>query len=265
MLAWSSLLVQKIDLRLRGLAIRKLRINRHRVTEVAPHAHQHDQAILFLSGAGVQIAGTRTRPAKPGDLFMFPAGAEHGYRPTGKATPICLVLDYERVDGSKRSRQVHRQLGPVAMNELHALVSRLPRKGGLALRDYATVASVVSLLFEARSGGGPSPVPVPPAPPLRPKLRQLLLDPAHQDMSAPELARRVGYQADYLNRKLRRESGQGLRELRNSIRMEKALDALRSGASVGDAAASSGFSDPAYFARWFRKLTGRTPGSIRGP
>jgi AraC family transcriptional activator of pobA len=41
------------------------------------------------------------------------------------------------------------------------------------------------------------------------------------------------------------------------------MQALRSGASVGDAAALSGFTDPAYFARWFRKRTGKTPGESR--
>ncbi len=265
MLAWSSLLVQKIDLRLRGLVIRKLRVNRHRVAEVEPHTHPHGQAILFLSGEGMQIAASRTEPARPGDLFIFPAGCEHGYQPTGRGRPICLVLDYERVSGAKARRRLRRHIGPAAMNELHTLVSRLPRKGGLALRDYATVAATVALLFGNPSGGEkPASLPAPaPEIPLRARIREILGDPAREQLSMVELARRIGYEPDYLNRKLRRESGQGLRELRDSIRFETALRALRSGASVGDAAALSGFTDPAYFARWFRKRTGKTPGASR--
>lgn len=264
MLAWSSLLVQKIDLRLRGLVIRKLQVNRHRIAEVAPHAHAHGQAILFLSGEGMQIASARTEPARPGDLFIFPAGSEHGYQPAGRGRPICLVLDYERASGAPARRWLHRRIGPAAMNELHTLVSRLPRKGGLALRDYATVAAVVALLFESRGSEGKQAGPAPGAEvSLRARLHEILSDPARQHLSLAEVARRIGHQPDYLNRKLRRESGQGLHEFRDSIRLEAALRALRSGASVGDAAAQSGFTDPAYFARWFRKRTGKTPGASR--
>ena len=264
MLAWSSLLVQKIDLRLRGLVVLKLQVNRHRVAEVRPHAHPHAQAILFLAGEGLQIAGGRTKPARPGDLFIFPSGGEHGYQPTGAGRPTCLVLDYERNGRARGTRWAHRRIGPAAMNELHTLVSRLPRKGRLALRDYATVAAVVAILFESRASSatvGREESTTNAS--LRERLREILLDPAHQQISMAELARRAGYQPDYLNRKLRRESGQRLHELRDAIRLESATTALQAGASVGDAAAHAGFGDPAYFARWFRKRTGKTPGESR--
>jgi AraC-like DNA-binding protein len=263
MLAWSSLLVQKIDLRVRGLAIRRLRINRHRVAEVAPHRHEHGQAILFLSGEGVQSTPSRAIPARSGDLFVFPAGCDHGYQPNGRATPICLVLDYERQDGRHRTRFIHRRLDTATMGELHGLVSRLPRKGGSSWSDYATIAAVVALLFEKRESTPHASPRGAEHHPLHPRLRAMLSDPAHQNTPLSEFARRVGYQPDYLNRKLRRESGQGLRDLRDSIRLEQARAALRAGATVGDAATASGFGDPAYFARWFRKHTGTTPGSFR--
>jgi AraC family transcriptional regulator, transcriptional activator of pobA len=77
------------------------------------------------------------------------------------------------------------------------------------------------------------------------------------------VAKETGYQPDYLNRKLKRETGVGLRALRDRLRLEAAQQCLRSDASIADAAARAGFEDPNYFARWFRKQTGATPSDWR--
>ena len=78
-----------------------------------------------------------------------------------------------------------------------------------------------------------------------------------------EVAKESGYQPDYLNRKLKRETGIGLRALRDRLRLEAAQKSLRDDRSIADAATSAGFDDPNYFARWFRKQTGRTPSDWR--
>ena len=257
-LAWSSLLVQRIDLQMRAHVLRKLQVNRHRVAEVRRHTHPYDQAILFLSGEGHQIAGDRTLPAAPGDLFLIPAGRVHGYVPSGQGRPTCLVLDYDRARSSAGGRISHRRLAPGAMNDLHAFVSRLPRKGALGWEDYASVAAVVALLFETREATDAE-RPAPSGMPAYDKVRRMLLDPTNSELPLSTVAKRAGFQADYLTRKLRRESGQGLRELRDSLRFEVATAALRSGAPVAAAAEAAGFADPGYFSRWFRKRTRTTP------
>jgi hypothetical protein len=48
--AWSPILVQNIEIHALGFVLRRLQLNRHRDTEVAPHRHDHAQLILYLSG-----------------------------------------------------------------------------------------------------------------------------------------------------------------------------------------------------------------------
>ena len=50
MLAWSPLLIQKIEIHALGFVLRKLQLNRHRDTEVSTHRHPFNQLILYLSG-----------------------------------------------------------------------------------------------------------------------------------------------------------------------------------------------------------------------
>jgi AraC-like DNA-binding protein len=78
------------------------------------------------------------------------------------------------------------------------------------------------------------------------------------------VARHAGYDPDHLTRKLKREGGLGLRALRDRLRLESAQAALRTSVTVAEAAVQSGFEDPNYFTRWFRRQTGQTPSEFRG-
>ena len=248
MLAWSPLLIQKIEIHALDFVLRKLQLNRHRDAEVAPHGHDYAQLILYLSGEGVQTVNGRRRRARAGDLFVIPAHSPHGFSVAGRSRPLCLVLDYELEDAG-RVRAAHRTLSPATLDELHALLSRVPRKGRLTLADYPAILAVVARLLEH------SPTARAPAPTLFEKLREHVRAPA----SFATIARDLGCHPDHLNRKLKRESGLGLRALRDRVRLEAAQAALRSEPTVALAATRAGFDDPNYFARWFRRQTGETP------
>jgi AraC-like DNA-binding protein len=252
MLAWSPLLVQKIEIHALDFVLRKLQLNRHRDAEVAPHGHAYAQLILYLSGEGVQTVNGRRRRARAGDLFVIPAHSSHGFSVAGRSRPLCLVLDYELEDAGP-VRSAHRTLSPATLNELHALLSRVPRKGRLTLTDYPAILAVVARLLDH------SPVAGPPVPTLFEKLRDHVRAPA----SFGKIARDLGYHPDHLTRKLKRESGLGLRALRDRVRLESAQAALHGKMTVAEAAAHAGFDDPNYFSRWFRRQTGRTPSAWR--
>jgi AraC-like DNA-binding protein len=183
---------------------------------------------------------------------VIPAHSSHGFSVAGRSRPLCLVLDYELEDAGP-VRSAHRTLSPATLNELHALLSRVPRKGRLTLTDYPAILAVVARLLDH------SPVAGPPVPTLFEKLRDHVRAPA----SFGKIARDLGYHPDHLTRKLKRESGLGLRALRDRVRLESAQAALHGKMTVAEAAAHAGFDDPNYFSRWFRRQTGRTPSAWR--
>lgn len=248
MLAWQPLLVQKIEIHALGFVLRKLQLNRHRDAEVAPHGHDYAQLILYLTGEGVQTVKGRRRRARAGDLFVIPPHTPHGFSVAGRSRPVCLVLDYEH-EGSARVRAAHRLLAPATLNELHALLARIPRKGRPTLADYSAILAVVARLLD-HSRVAPAPAPT---------LFERLRDQVGMPRPLAHLARDLGYHPDHLSRKLKRESGLGLRALRDRVRLESAQAALRAEPTVAEAATRAGFEDPNYFARWFRQQTGRTP------
>jgi AraC family transcriptional activator of pobA len=58
---------------------------------------------------------------------------------------------------------------------------------------------------------------------------------------------------------VRRACGLTLGQWRDRELLRTAEDQLKRGARVAVVSASLGFSDPSYFARWFRKQTGLPP------
>ncbi len=253
MLAWSPVLIQKIEIHALGFVLRQLQLHRHRVAEISLHRHPYAQLILYLSGEGVQSLRGRRHPARAGDLFIIPRGLAHGFAVSGQSRPLCLVLDYQD-RGGPRSRAVHRRLDSETLNELHRLLAQLPTKGRLTLAHYPIVLAVIARLLDPRAGAtAPRPEPT-----LYEKVNALIRSPEQ-----PRVAPALGLNPDYLNRKLKREAGLGLRALRDRIRLEKAEAALRTAPSVAAAAVAAGFEDPNYFTRWFREKSQMTPSEWR--
>lgn len=255
MLAWSPILIQKIEIHALGFVLRKLQLNRHREAEISSHAHDCAQLILYLSGEGRQTIRSRRYSARAGDLFVIPPRTPHGFALDGRSRPLCLVLDYE-LEGEGRVRASHRRLPPETLNELHALLTRVPAKGRLTLSDYPAILAVIARLLD--SGASSAPVAAPDRGVFT-RVQELLRAPA----PLASIARTAGYHPDHLTRKLKREAGLGLRALRDRLRLESAAAALRAAPTIAEAATQSGFDDPNYFARWFRQQTGVTPSAFR--
>lgn len=253
--AWSPLLIQKIEIHALGFVLRKLQLNRHRDAEVAHHQHSYAQLILFLNGEGVQIINRKRRHARPGDLFVIPAGTVHGFAAVQTSRPVCLVLDYQTHD-APRARPTHRKLSPETLTELHRLLAQVPAKGRLNLADYVPIVAVVARLL----GQTPAPPASSPAPrQLYDRVRPLLAE----GVALANVARQTGYHPDHLTRRLKHETGLGLRGMRNRFRLESARRALQEESTIAEASARAGFDDPNYFARWFRRQTGRSPSAFR--
>ena len=150
--------------------------------------------------------------------------------------------------------QPNRRVEPATLNELSQLLSRLPQKGCPTLSDYPTILAVVARLVCNPTAS----LPGQSTPCLLDRVRPLLA--AAHPLSA--IARQTGYHRDHLTRKLKNETGFGLRATRDRMRLEAAQNALRGEASIAEASTKAGFDDPNYFARWFRRQTGLTPSAF---
>lgn len=80
-----------------------------------------------------------------------------------------------------------------------------------------------------------------------------------RQVEAREVAAACHVSVSTLSHLFKRTMGASLRAYALALRLERAKEALRAGASVTEAALSSGFDDPNYFSRAFSKAEGRPP------
>ncbi|MFZ2655295.1 MAG: AraC family transcriptional regulator [Victivallales bacterium] len=81
--------------------------------------------------------------------------------------------------------------------------------------------------------------------------------------SMPEIAEAVGIGVSRFNDKFKEETGLTPADYLNRLRCDKAMEMLSSGRySVTETSFSSGFTSSQYFAKVFRKYTGRNPASF---
>jgi AraC-like DNA-binding protein len=87
---------------------------------------------------------------------------------------------------------------------------------------------------------------------------------ADPDLSAKSLAHRLGCHRGTLSRRFHELTGQTLIAHLTEVRLREAQALLaNTGETMAVVARQCGMRDAAYFCRWFRKLTGMTPGAAR--
>ncbi len=87
---------------------------------------------------------------------------------------------------------------------------------------------------------------------------------ADAELGVDELAAQLHCSPNHLSKLFHEQTGERIVEYITRVRIGNALDALRhTNLSVKEIAVASGFNDPNYFARVFRKSTGRSPVEFR--
>ncbi|TDQ52945.1 helix-turn-helix domain-containing protein [Actinorugispora endophytica] len=119
--------------------------------------------------------------------------------------------------------------------ELEAGVAELPVREDLA----DPVAAAVLARLEAGPGGAPGP-----------RVR--------------DAAREIGLSERQLRRRCLTAFGYGPKTLDRVLRMNRALDLVRAGTALAEAAAVAGYADQAHLTREVRSLAGVPPGSLVG-
>jgi len=263
---YEPLILQKLDIRIPGIRIRQMALHRHlpETAAVQPHSHPFAQCLLYLTGRGEQQVSDRLFAVQAGTAVFLPPRVEHAFGRKADRPPVCLVVDFDWRAG--RKSVLTASLAQSALREIRqhlAAIARLqrPAKTGLELETGALILKLLALLLD-----GLALRQVERTDALSPGLRRverLLNSPEWAHRRLGELARRAGYQRDYLNRLLKAETGLTLGQFRARSRVRQAQQALEREAAVGEASVAAGFEDANYFSRWFRKQTGQSPTAWR--
>lgn len=263
MKTYQPLVLQKLDIRIPRVHVRQFAVHRHlpETTNVKPHAHAFAQCLLYLSGRGKQEIAGRTHPIETGTAVFLPPRVNHAFHREANRRPICMVIDFEWRGAKARPARV----SPLPLSRVHEIRQLLARLVGMqrkpgpvsSIQMSVVLLTVLDCLLADTVFQGISQVSL--QSPVARRLDRLLsaADTAWEPLGT--LASKAGYQADYLNRLLKQHEGLTLGQLRARKRLTRAQQLLRQPGAVGKVAGAVGFSDPNYFARWFRKQTGQSP------
>jgi AraC family transcriptional activator of pobA len=262
MLQFHTLLVDHASMQLPGLRVLGIALHRHLAQEVAiePHRNRWGQVIFYLDGQGRLMLESGTAEVDPGTVVVLPPGKLHSFERTAERPPLCLVIDF-RLHGEDAAQETVCHLGREDLmqiqRELAPLLRSEPETGVPLSLECATILLQI-LVGTLRAAGWMERPPTVGAAEPSPAIRHLV---STIDPTAPlvNLVQRSGYNRDYLNRLVKRDTGLTLGQLRNQQRLTKAKELLASGMQVGSTASMVGLPDQSYFARWFRRQTGHPP------
>ena len=243
-----------------------------------PHAAQHGrsrrggagQAIVIACTDGIgwcELAGRRHR-IKPQQVLVIPPGTPHRYQADGDQPWSIWWLHVQGtdLDGllAATGLTVDAPIGWLedphqAWALLQSACDDLARDETAGSLTAAAGAAwhLLAQLAADRSGRSPEREPVARA---RAHLR------AHLDLpvSVPALARLVGLSPSHFSARFRTVTGFSVLEYVKRLRMARSRQLLiTTEHSIAEIAAAMGYSDPFYFSRQFREVSGQSPRQFR--
>lgn len=266
-LRFRTLLLRRLEVRSGPWRVHRVVLHHHPAENrsLGAHRHTHAQLLCYLSGSGRVRLGKRSFAVHTGHVVHIPAGLEHGFEREAVRNPLCLVMDFS-VAGRRRGGACVAHADAAMMARVRRGLSELwarHRAGEEGAGDPATGAAVLTLFdLLLRAAGLVTGGQMAGASPLLRKVRLVIAGDAR--LPVGEIARRAGWNKDYLNRMLRRETGLTLGQIRDEHRLRQARQRLMEHSGVGEAALACGFEDANYFSRWFKKQTGMTPREFVG-
>lgn len=259
---YRPLLLREIDVRLPGLRVRRLRMNRHLpdVDQLAEHAHPFTQILCYLSGSGVITVRGRNFQTGPSSVVFLPPRCHHSFQETAGRRPLCLVLDLEW-RGAVKHGFVLRRLSQSEAGSIKRELGELtkvsdPSDVSCRLLVAAGILRILDTLLRATEG---LPAQSREIPGFVRKFERLLKESENPLAEIAGLAKSMGYQTDYLNRIFKQATGQTLREYRDAVVLQKAVRLLGEKTRIKDVCEELGFLDQNYFSRWFKRQTGLQP------
>lgn len=204
-------------------------------------------------------AGARCRLA-PGDVWMLFPGVRHRYGPVAGGWWVERILAF---DGWLPRRlldegrlDLRRPLLTPTDPDSASVCFDAALAAAAAARPADAVPWAYTLLHRCTA-----PPPVPADHPLQDLAERMRREPQRDwDLHAESTA--LGMRYHHLRQEFRRRLGLPPQQWLIARRIDRLAERLAAGNTLAAATRTSGFSDPAYAARQFRRLRGQTPGSF---
>lgn len=220
-------------------------------------AHKHGcwEMIYSWSGEGTAFIGDDTYPFSEGTIFCVPPGVLHHKRSPGGFIDGCLLVrDFIPVDGYRTV--ICRDDGNQTFRNLFRSAFDIQVKAEPNARAVINALGEAMLHLVTGWADRHSSEPVE-------RIRTILLNNmSNPGFSLSEACNQSGYCASYLRKRFKAETGSSPLEYLNTLRVEFAKRQLlqyHDIRSIKTIALCSGFNDPYYFSRVFKKLEGKSP------
>lgn len=230
--------------------------------------HRHDTYAVGTTTTGVQAFDYRgsTRRSLPGNVFVLHPDELHDGRAGSDAAFGYRIL-YIAPDLIRRAAgtdSLPYVPEPVSANpRLRAIVSRAAADG--LCDSELFFADLLCILAEALCAVADRPLrrTRPTEPTVMAEVRDYLLDRLAEDVTVAGLEREFGMSRYAISRRFRRTFGVGPHRFVILRRLELAMDLVRGGMPLAEAAFASGFADQSHFTRRFRAAHGMSPARWR--
>lgn len=245
-----------------GLRVLRFALHRHlpEHASVEQHRHRWSQLILYLSGRGQQRFEGEEARVEPGTLVVMPPGVSHSFQRANDRTPLCLMIDFSLEKAGRCPTAVcslnRSEINQVRQNVANLLRLQAGSRGALRWQSASAILQMLITLLTAANWLERGPQPEAGG---KGAVLGRLLSTLGPTTPLRQVVQRSGYQRDHLNRLVKGETGLTLGQLRTQRRLAKSKELLSQGIRVADVAEAIGILDQSYFARWFRRQTGRAP------
>ncbi|AWT44752.1 MULTISPECIES: helix-turn-helix domain-containing protein [Streptomyces] len=244
-----------------------------------PHRHTFYEIVHVRAGSGTHVVDLARWPVKPPQLaVVLPGQVHHWEGGRGPEGSLVLFTDDFLVD-HPGDRELLRELGARCGFALDAaqdrwvgaLIAELAAEFRQRAPGHESVLrSLLHVLVvrAARLPGGPAQGPEPRVQgrtaAVADAFAELITRPEAAGRTVRECADRLGVSPGYLTQAVRAATGRPPGRLLIEARVYQAQQLLaHTELSVRQVAARTGFDDPAYFSRFFRRETGSSPGAFR--
>ncbi|MFN3547797.1 MAG: helix-turn-helix domain-containing protein [Mesorhizobium sp.] len=248
--------------------------------EIRPHRHEAFFQMLHISGGnGEVLAGDAYHGFAAGTVIFIPPGVVHGFRFSRDIGGLVVTVLRERLDipgaasphlaafaSQPRIVSDAEKTARLAVDSLHRIAAEIAGHGigRLMLAEALVTAAVIDI---ARASGARAEQPPDPDSRDQQRLERLAsLVNAHfrEHRPAAFYAERIGISAAHLNRITRARTARSLQDLIAARLMEEARRSLVfTFLPVQAISHDLGFSDPAYFSRFFSRHAGESPAAYR--